>query len=381
MKVMVNRIKPFLTSIISLTQSSFIPGQGCHDNIIIVQEAIHSLKNCKGRVGNFAMKIDLEKAYDRIEWSFLECVLRDVGIPESWISLIMFCVSTSSFSLLWNGEKTEPFTPRRGLRQGDPLSPYLFVLCLDKLSQMIENATRTKQWNPFRITRKGPSLCHLFFADDLVFFGKATINNMRTLMDCLQSFCNISGQKVNASKSKIFFSPNTNRGLIDEITQFSRIEATDDLGRYLGVPLHHKRVTRATYYDLLLKVKTKLSSWKAAQLSFAGRQVLIKSVSSTVNIIQLLELHVLNDQNLEMDSIYWKSFSTGEFSTMSAYELLTNSSLSPLAGCWSKVWSLIAPPKAKSLLWLMLHDRVLTNSARFARGIAQNDTCPRCYTH
>ncbi|GLT31655.1 hypothetical protein SLA2020_063760 [Shorea laevis] len=327
------------------------------------------------------MKIDLEKAYDRIEWSFLECVLRDVGIPESWISLIMFCVSTSSFSLLWNGEKTEPFTPRRGLRQGDPLSPYLFVLCLDKLSQMIENATRTKQWNPFRITRKGPSLCHLFFADDLVFFGKATINNMRTLMDCLQSFCNISGQKVNASKSKIFFSPNTNRGLIDEITQFSRIEATDDLGRYLGVPLHHKRVTRATYYDLLLKVKTKLSSWKAAQLSFAGRQVLIKSVSSTVNIIQLLELHVLNDQNLEMDSIYWKSFSTGEFSTMSAYELLTNSSLSPLAGCWSKVWSLIAPPKAKSLLWLMLHDRVLTNSARFARGIAQNDTCPRCYTH
>ncbi|GLT60154.1 hypothetical protein SLA2020_329350 [Shorea laevis] len=112
MKVMVNRIKPFLTSIISPTQSSFIPGRGCHDNIIIVQEAIHSLKNCKGRVGNFAMKIDLEKAYDRIEWSFLEWVLRDVGIPESWISLIMFCVSTSSFSLLWNGEKTEPFTPR-----------------------------------------------------------------------------------------------------------------------------------------------------------------------------------------------------------------------------------------------------------------------------
>ncbi|GLT63422.1 hypothetical protein SLA2020_359880 [Shorea laevis] len=96
------------------------------------------------------------------------------------------------------------------------------------------------------------------------------------------------------------------------------------------------------------------------------------------NIIQLLELHVLNDQNLGIDSMYWKNSKNGEFSTKSAYELLTNSSLSPLAGCWNKVWSLKAPPKAKSLLWLMLHNRVLTNSTRFARGMAQNDICPRC---
>ncbi|GLT44685.1 hypothetical protein SLA2020_185700 [Shorea laevis] len=149
-KVIVNRLCPILVDILSPTQSSFIPGKGCHDNIIIVQETVHSLKKCKGKVRNFIMKIDLEKAYDHMSWDFLRWVLQE--LPSNWISLIMFCTNAFEFTLLWNGEKTTPSTPTQGLRQGDLLLPNLSVLCLDRLLQIIENDVGSKNWSPFRIT-------------------------------------------------------------------------------------------------------------------------------------------------------------------------------------------------------------------------------------
>lgn len=107
-------------------------------------------------------KIDLEKG---IKWSFLRSVLEEIGFP---ISLIMFTASSNSFSILWNGEKLPAFKPSRGLRQGDPLSPYLFVLCLEKLSHLINDAVCSGQWIPLSITRQGPHLSHVCFADDIV---------------------------------------------------------------------------------------------------------------------------------------------------------------------------------------------------------------------
>lgn len=89
------------------------------------------------------MKIDLEKAYDWIDWEYLRWVLQDVGLPSTWISLIMFCITSSQISLLWNGEKIESFIPKYGLHQGDPLSPYLFVLCLERLSHLIDFVANT----------------------------------------------------------------------------------------------------------------------------------------------------------------------------------------------------------------------------------------------
>lgn len=92
-KLMVKRLRPFLNELISPTQSAFIPGRGCHDNVIVVQEVIHSFKKCKNKEGYFIMLLDLEKAYDRISWDFLRWVLKDMGLPSTWIFLIMSCVS------------------------------------------------------------------------------------------------------------------------------------------------------------------------------------------------------------------------------------------------------------------------------------------------
>ena len=101
----------------------------------------------------------------------------------------MFCVTNSDFSLLWNGEKLDPFTPAQGVRQGDPLSPYLFALCLERFSQLIGHAVENKRWTPFNVTRNGHAIANVFFADDLVLVGSATEENITNVMDCLKTFC------------------------------------------------------------------------------------------------------------------------------------------------------------------------------------------------
>lgn len=104
------------------------------DNFIIVQELVHSIGRAKGRKGFMAIKIDLEKAYDKIELSFIREMLISLNFPCSLVKLIMSCLSSVSSSLLFNGGCLEPFQPSRGIRQGDPLSPYLFIICMEYLS-------------------------------------------------------------------------------------------------------------------------------------------------------------------------------------------------------------------------------------------------------
>ena len=114
-------------------QAAFVPGRRGVDNTIIVQELIHTIGRAKGRTGYMAIKLDLEKAYDKLEWSFIREMLIRFNFPENLIELIMSCISSVTTSLLFNGGTMDPFCPSRGIRQGDPLSPYLFILCMEFL--------------------------------------------------------------------------------------------------------------------------------------------------------------------------------------------------------------------------------------------------------
>lgn len=157
------------------------------------------------------LKLDLEKAYDRLRWDSLEDTLRAVGLTEGWVGKIMECVSGPSMSILWNGKKSESFKPSRGLRQGDPLSPYLFVMCMERLCQMINSTVMDKKWKPIKLSRGGPQLSHICFADDLILFAEASVSQVRVIREVLETFCRASGQKVSLPKSKKNFSGNVTR--------------------------------------------------------------------------------------------------------------------------------------------------------------------------
>ncbi|GLT97187.1 hypothetical protein SLE2022_147640 [Rubroshorea leprosula] len=207
-KILVNRIKPILESLISPCQASFVPGRKGTDNILILQELVHSFSNKRGKVGDVIVKLDLEKAYDRLEWSFIREALVYFQFPHRVIDLIMSCISTSHITILVNGGKTEKLTPTRGIRQGDPLSPYLFILCMEFLSIKISGDMARGLWKGSKAGKRGPTLSHLFFADDLIFVGKASLSNCLYIKNLLNLFCARSGQKINTDKSRVFFSRN-----------------------------------------------------------------------------------------------------------------------------------------------------------------------------
>lgn len=138
-KTIVIRLRQAMQTLVKQNQSSVIALRNISDNIIIVQEIIHYMKTTKSKKGWMVVKVDLEKAYDRIWWDFLEDTLHDVGLPATIVRTIMYYVSSSTLQLLWNGSLSEEFSPSRGVHQGDPLSPYLFVLGMERLGHFIEN--------------------------------------------------------------------------------------------------------------------------------------------------------------------------------------------------------------------------------------------------
>lgn len=209
-------------------------------------------------------------------------VLLKLGFCDSWVDKIMKCLSSVHYNLLLSGKKVGSITPERSLRQGDPLSPYLFIIAADVLSNMMTTFVNINELEGIKLARNCPILSHCFFADDALFFLRASKDNCSLFRRMLDWYCTASGQAINLDKSCTFFSCNTPQEVKDEICECLGIEDTDNPGLYLGLPMIWAR----SKYDALNFVKEKMvkkvQGWKQSILSQAGREVLIKAVASAI---------------------------------------------------------------------------------------------------
>ncbi|GJY49333.1 reverse transcriptase [Tanacetum coccineum] len=233
-KVLVNRIKPILPRIVHENQSTFISTRVIIDNAIVAFEVMHWLKNRKdGKREALALKIDMSKAYDRVEWHFIRAVLGKFGFPTRFTNLIMACVSSVSYSFNINGQVAGHVTPARGLRQGDPISPYLFIMCAEVLSSMIRKSVTQGHIHGVKVCRGAPAISHLFFADDSIFFLRASSADVINLKNILVRYCRSYGQIINYEKSEVSFSANVEPHVRTHIIESLEVREVTVQSKYL----------------------------------------------------------------------------------------------------------------------------------------------------
>ncbi|PNX99664.1 ribonuclease H, partial [Trifolium pratense] len=281
-KTIANRLKTILPNIISHNQSAFIQDRLITDNTLVAFEIFHYFKYTKKKKGFVGIKTDMAKAYDRVEWSFLQATLEAMGFPKKLTDTIIRCVSTVQFSILINGIPSMPFKPQRGLRQGDPLSPYLFILCADVLSGLITQAQQKTLIHGVKSAPSAPEITHLLFADDSLFFCRANKEEINNIKNIILDYQKASGQLVNMTKSELIFSKKVPENVQLEITQILPMKRVEHFSKYLGMPTDIGRSKHQVFNHILDRVWKKLKGWKEKHLSFAGRSTLIKAVVQAI---------------------------------------------------------------------------------------------------
>lgn len=266
-KTIANRLKQIPHSIIATTPSAFVPNRLITDNIITGYEYLHKIRSYKSKnEGLVALKLDISKASNRVEWKFLESTMRRLGFLGKWVDLIMRCVTTSSFFVLINGVANGLIHPQRGLRQGCPLSLYLFILCAEVFSNLLVQAETKHLIQGLRFSRE-LSITHLLFADNSLIFAKANTDeciNLNVVFDC---YVAASGQIFNYKKSSMFFNRDIPARKIDTIKDIFQLQVVSRHEKYLGLPSMVGRKKISFFNDIKLRVLSKISSWTSKLLS------------------------------------------------------------------------------------------------------------------
>ncbi|MFS7926579.1 putative RNA-directed DNA polymerase [Helianthus anomalus] len=284
-KVLVNRLKGVMDKLISEQQSAFLSGRSIMDGPLMLNEIWSWLKKSK-RKGMF-FKVDIHKAYDSVNWGFLDSVMAQMNFPSRWRAWVMATLHSAKASVLVNGSPTGEFECTRGLRQGDPLSPFLFVIVMEALTGIMAKAVSVGLFEGINIPYDGPAISHLIYADDVMFLGgwnQSNINNLRRLLRC---FYLASGLKVNIRKCSIY-----GIGVSDQEVQNMANFLSCKQGSF---PFKHLVLMVGANMNLVRNWKSvvevfrnRLSLWKAKTLSYGGRITLIKSVLNSLPTYYLL---------------------------------------------------------------------------------------------
>ncbi|KAJ0694981.1 putative RNA-directed DNA polymerase [Helianthus annuus] len=273
--VLANRLKKVIGSVISESQSAFLKGKFILDGPLIINELFNWGKKLKKKL--FFLKIDFEKAYDNVNWKFLLAIMSNMGFPDRWCGWIKGCLESTRSSILVNGSPTFEFSCSKWIRQGEPISPFLFILVMEALSFMIDRAKREGIVTGIQTPHNGPNVSHLFYADDALILGDWSESNINCVVRILRIFHLCSGLKINIFKSNLY-GIGVNNGELNTMANIIGCQAESFPFRYLGLTVGANMNRVANWRPVYNIIDARLAKWKATMLSMGGRITLIKSV-------------------------------------------------------------------------------------------------------
>ncbi|WOL07716.1 hypothetical protein Cni_G16463 [Canna indica] len=282
-KLLANRLKVCLPTLIFKEQSAFIKGRSIHNNILVTQEMAHSIFSFKSKKSYIIVKLDLEKTYDFLSWDAILLVLEFCQFPPLFISWIKACISTISFACMMNGNIFGFFQSSKGIRQGDPLSPFLYIIVAQTLTLLINKAVNDNLFTPLRINNT-LAISHLMFADDILLAFKADDTSINSFKTIFGHYAQLTGQKVNFQKSAVFFPKYTPPTIKNNICTKLGIHEGSFPFKYLGAVISPRMPQEHAHDFLFDQLNSELDSWQTKYLSQAGRVTLIKYVLTSVPI-------------------------------------------------------------------------------------------------
>jgi hypothetical protein len=254
-----------------------LEGRRIQDAIGTAFECLHSIAK-KKKNKSLILKLDLRKAYDCVDWDFLHLILNQVGFGSQMTRWIMSCVTSPSYVVLINGEVTDFFKSERGLRQGCPLSPLLFILVMEALSLLLKKSKVENKLSGVKVSNL-INILHLLFVDDVLILSKADLSEWKEIFDLINLFCKVTGLQVNSSKTTVHFEGLSDAELIPLKSLLPYTFSALNLGfKYLGFHLKTGPQRVADWAWLLTKIEKKIGNWCYRWLSLGGRYVLLKSV-------------------------------------------------------------------------------------------------------
>ncbi|XP_058761431.1 uncharacterized protein LOC131634822 [Vicia villosa] len=282
-KILAARIRGVLDKVISTNQTAFVPGRSMMDGVLMVNEILDWAKRKKK--GCLLLKVDFEKAYDSISWNYLRWIMRRMGFGKKWMNWMESCIFSSHMSVLVNGSATKEFKVHRGLRQGDPISPFLFVIAMEGLSALMRKSIEVGDFQPFKYG-EDDFVDILQFADDTVIIGEPTSDNLWSMKVILRGFELVSGLKINFHKSN-FFGTNIGDWLYSSATSFLSCKKGSFPFKFLGIWVGERANKTKVWKDVVNNIKARLSVWKGRNISIGGRVTLIGSVLNAIPIFTL----------------------------------------------------------------------------------------------
>ncbi|XP_070024861.1 uncharacterized protein [Nicotiana sylvestris] len=252
-RVVHERLVKFLPSLISEEHAGFVKGRNLVENILLTQEIVTDIRLRTKAGPNVILKLDMTKAYDRISWLFLTKVLRKMGFTERLIGIVFGLVSNNWYSILINGQPHGFFKSSRGIKQGDPVSPTLFIFAAETLSRGLNALHTNLYFCGFGMPKWSPKINHLAYADDMIIFSSSDETSLMLIMQVLKAYEDASGQLVNKNKSAVYLHHLTDMTVVNKVERITGIHRNDFSIIYLGCPIFYARRKLEFYQPLITK--------------------------------------------------------------------------------------------------------------------------------